>query len=294
MTMTIRIDANRVTIRRAAVQAARKKRKLPQPPASVFPKNAEKRYMRDLKEYARGAEKLMREIVLPEIPRIFKEAKSERPAIKDDSIDEINQLMNQLRFRISREYTEDEIREMANRMGRSVSDVTKMSMERQWRRVLGIDLFSRDQGLREFITQKAKMNVQLIQSIPSRYYERLQNGIMNSVTQGIRVEEVEAQINEMISKIGGDMDTNAELIARDQVGKLNGDITEFRQKELGVERYVWRTVKDERVRETHAELDGETFSWDDPPVINEAGERGHPGDDIQCRCYAEPVLEDIL
>lgn len=46
--------------------------------------------------------------------------------------------------------------------------------------------------------------------------------------------------------------------------------------------YIWRTSGDSKVRSTHAENDGKIFAWDSPP------ETGHPGEDYNCRCWAEP------
>jgi len=47
--------------------------------------------------------------------------------------------------------------------------------------------------------------------------------------------------------------------------------------------YIWRTAGDGKVRSSHAERDGKTFSWDNPP------DGGHPGVARNCRCEAEPV-----
>jgi hypothetical protein len=47
--------------------------------------------------------------------------------------------------------------------------------------------------------------------------------------------------------------------------------------------YIWRTQGDSKVRSSHAERDGKTFSWDEPP------EGGHPGEAPNCRCTAEDV-----
>lgn len=80
----------------------------------------------------------------------------------------------------------------------------------------------------------------------------------------------------------------ATLIARDQVGKLYGQVNAIRQKEVGVEKFVWRTAEDERVRAEHEQRDGETYSYDDPPD----GEL--PGEPILCRCYAEPDFTSVL
>jgi SPP1 gp7 family putative phage head morphogenesis protein len=85
--------------------------------------------------------------------------------------------------------------------------------------------------------------------------------------------------------------SRARFIARDQIASLNGQITEARQTDLGITRYKWSTSGDERVRDTHTDLDGEVFSWDSPPVTNDAGDRNHPGGDYNCRCVAIPVLD---
>ncbi len=46
--------------------------------------------------------------------------------------------------------------------------------------------------------------------------------------------------------------------------------------------YIWRTAGDGKVRDRHADNNGKTFSWDNPP-------NGiHPGEDYNCRCWAEP------
>ena len=39
--------------------------------------------------------------------------------------------------------------------------------------------------------------------------------------------------------------------------------------------YIWRTVGDDKVRDSHAEREGCIFSWDDAP------EGGHPGEDYK-------------
>ncbi len=80
----------------------------------------------------------------------------------------------------------------------------------------------------------------------------------------------------------------SKLIARDQVGKLYGQLNASRQKDIGVEKFTWRTVGDERVRDEHEALDGEVFSYDDPP------EEGLPGEEVLCRCSAEPLFSDLL
>lgn len=62
-----------------------------------------------------------------------------------------------------------------------------------------------------------------------------------------------------------------------------GLINQLRQEDLGIERYVWVTQGDHKVRFAHAALNGEVFDWDHP------SEEGHPGQAPNCRCRATPV-----
>jgi SPP1 gp7 family putative phage head morphogenesis protein len=80
----------------------------------------------------------------------------------------------------------------------------------------------------------------------------------------------------------------AKLIARDQTAKLYSHLSRIRQEDIGVTQYIWRTVGDGAVRPTHAAQDGLKYSWDNPST-----ETGHPGDDIQCRCVADPDLSGL-
>lgn len=45
-------------------------------------------------------------------------------------------------------------------------------------------------------------------------------------------------------------------------------------------RYIWRTVEDEKVRNTHAEYNRTVRDWNDDP---------DPGQEFNCRCWASPI-----
>lgn len=46
--------------------------------------------------------------------------------------------------------------------------------------------------------------------------------------------------------------------------------------------YIWRTSGDSKVRSSHAANNGKIFAWDNPPPT------GHPSEEYNCRCWAEP------
>jgi SPP1 gp7 family putative phage head morphogenesis protein len=109
--------------------------------------------------------------------------------------------------------------------------------------------------------------------------------VQDAFAGGLRVEVLREQIMDRFG-VGR---SRADLIARDQTLKLNGQINRNRQKEIGIDRYEWSTSRDSRVRKTHKH-DGKIFSWDDPPDPPGV----HPGQDYQCRCVAIPVAPDWL
>ncbi len=129
-------------------------------------------------------------------------------------------------------------------------------------------------------------NVALIESLETSQLEDLLPIISEATAAGWASRELQAAIQERF----GVGESRAELIARDQVLKLNSQVTRDRHEEAGIDAYIWRTSGDERVRDTHAELEGEQFSYEDPPVTNDQGETNNPGEDYQCRCTADPVL----
>lgn len=125
-------------------------------------------------------------------------------------------------------------------------------------------------------------NVRLIKGIGDQAANRIQTLVNDAVRQGTSTQKLNKALREEFefSK------KRAALIARDQIGKLNGNVTRVRQTAAGIEKYEWSTSRDTRVRRVHAQREGKVFSWDRPPPD------GHPGSAVQCRCSAIPVFED--
>ncbi len=130
----------------------------------------------------------------------------------------------------------------------------------------------------------AAANARLIRGMAEDHLDRVAEAAEDAIRHGSRAEVVATRLRETT----GIAARKAKLIARDQIASLQGQVTQARQTRLGVERYTWRSVGDSRVRTAHQLRDGEIFSWDRPPPD------GHPGQPINCRCYAEPVLSDVL
>lgn len=144
-----------------------------------------------------------------------------------------------------------------------------------------IEPFIRLSEVRGLLDASVNTNVALINTINSdmaaRLEEIIKDGFTNRRNQKWLTDEIAKALD--ITK------KRARRIARDQIHKLNAQLTEFRNRQVGIERYIWRTRLDERVRKLHADREGRTFRWDSPPSD------GHPGYPILCRCSALAILD---
>lgn len=138
------------------------------------------------------------------------------------------------------------------------------------------------QALKEAWVQQ---NIDLIKSIDSRTMERIRQSLSDAIIQNVSSAELSKYLRDEIQKLAGTTVSRATLIGVDQVGKLNGQMTQYRQQYAGIEQYEWETAHDSRVRPAHRARQGKIYKWDEPPAD------GNPGMPIRCRCVALPVFD---
>lgn len=154
--------------------------------------------------------------------------------------------------------------------------------------LLGINV--RNIGVSTVIDHFRDQTIRLVEDAGRAYAKQVRDIFESPDAHNLRVEELRKKLVER-----GDVSkSRADLIARDQVLKMNGKITATRQQRAGITKYEWSTSQDERVRDDHAALEGTIQDWDNPPVVDEkSGRREHPGQDFQCRCIAIPVISEL-
>ena len=141
-------------------------------------------------------------------------------------------------------------------------------------------------GVDAFMDSARAENVTLIKNASADFLAQVKDVLLEM--EGRPAAQVAAALQERVEVSR----SRAQLIARDQVTKLNSNIIEMRCRSAGVDSYTWSTSQDERVREMHVELEGSVHTWDEPPVTNPQGETNHPGGDYQCRCLPIPIVSD--
>lgn len=150
---------------------------------------------------------------------------------------------------------------------------------------------STEDGINEYVRQAIHQNVSLIKSIPQKYFSEIEGFILNAVNRGASYKEIEEYIFNRFAVTK----SRAKLIAFDQTGSINGQLTRIRQINSGYKLFKWVTQNDDRVRHQHQLIgSAETkhgrgiYSWKELP-LSAKGVPIIPSQEINCRCKAKPV-----
>lgn len=143
--------------------------------------------------------------------------------------------------------------------------------------------------MRDIIKSIVAENVSLIKSIGQDYQSRVQKAVLRSITFGEGLKDLAPQLQ----KFGGITQRHAKNMALDQTRKTYNAINKAKMEGVGIGKFEWvHSGGGQHPRKDHIEMSGNIYSFDDLPVIVEStGERGIPGQAINCRCRMAPVIE---
>lgn len=137
------------------------------------------------------------------------------------------------------------------------------------------------------LTQQLQEEVNLITTLPTKAALQAQEIAVKAATAtGDRAAKYIEQLQGLQP---GYPEYAARRLARTEIAKTQGLIVRSQAQEAGIRQYKWRTVQDEDVRESHADMEGKICDFDNPPEV-EPGQFYHPSGTYNCRCYAEPLL----
>jgi len=259
-------------------------------PKWLFPMPMEMEYEAKLVKYVEAIEGKIEKILIPHIPSLIEQRNAFVPESSegktdtrsDDWADDGERLMESVVLSL------EDIPFSKPALAADIANKTNAWNDKEWKKILnaafGVDVYQREPWLNQELNSFSKENVTLITKMEQDLLDDVSSTLQRSIKQGNSASTVAEEIRQRtnVSK------SRDRLIARDQVGKLNGQLTELRQTNIGVTHYLWRDSDDKRVRPTHQKNDGKRFSWEKPPAGT-----GHPGQDIQCRCWAEPDFTPV-
>lgn len=299
---------NDIVLKIASQNAARPKfrghKKLKSKVVPHYPANIEREYMRLMNIYTNRFEKIIKK----HLPKIL--SLSLNIMRVDGTQDELNYEFAAIASEVTEWTNGVDTRFSLEMQLQKLAEMTKKMSVEQWKKIcertLGINIledYYKGEFYREAIKEWVNTNINLIKTTQNQALNKMQEIITDGWQQGRLIRDIEKDIKKhytlvrtkMVNGIEQEIDItkrHARMIARDQIGKLNAEITRSQQKDAGVSEYIWSSVQDERVRDRHAELNGKRYKWGEPPIVDErTGRRAEPGEDYQCRCVALPVFD---
>ena len=257
-----------------------------------YPQQAEREFQRVTNGYIR----LLNELLKEHLPEIRDAARIEREANQrhDDTTDliaKVTAVFDKMAAELERKTSGFGLYDKVEAMAHLTRKLTIREWKRAVKATLGIDLlddYYTGELYRKMMEEWVDENVGLIKTIPQESLGKMRRIVL----EGYRKGETTTSIVKKIQRTYGVDRRHAQLLARDQIAKLNSNITQRQQRDAGVQEYIWSTSGDSRVRDDHKRLNNKRFRWDDPPVVDtRTGRRCHPGEDYQCRCVALAVFE---
>lgn len=204
---------------------------------------------------------------------------------------DVNRIMGQIAAALWGAFPQERLERIAARYARATSEHQRDQLFNQLKGVAGIDLGGiMDRRVGPAVKQFVAENVALIRTVPTDYFQDVEREVLRGMKAGDRASEIETALEER----AGVARNRSALIARDQVLSFQADLNRLRQTNLGISRYVWRGADDGRERDEHVENNDQVFEWANPPGDPADPHVGtHPGTGILCRCYADPVIDDL-
>ncbi|MGL4652613.1 phage head morphogenesis protein [Cetobacterium sp.] len=237
----------------------------------MFPEDIEYNYSLELKKIVKVMEKKLLKLITQrkneDLPSGYEEEFLEYMG---------DYLNNELCIGIAVDYTAQSVEYAINQVNGQVKNIKAVNIKEQ--------AFYDE----KVIKQQIKDNVKLIKAEPEKYLRSYDKQVQKLVKESVEDGWSTKTLKETIKRATGIEDNRANLIARDQVGKIFGEATKTQFKGIGLKKFEWVTVGDNRVRETHADRAGQIYEWDNPP------DGQIPGSDYQCRCVASIVVDEIL
>lgn len=181
---------------------------------------------------------------------------------------------------------------------KEIDDRNQRVLENKLKSKFGVNLNNilKQTGLRDAFKYQVDQNLNLIKRLKNDQLARLKNSVLSSLTDG---NFSASDLKDKLVNDFGISERHAKFIAVDQAHKVSATLNRVRYQQLGVTKYIWRTMRDTHVRGnpagpysnakySHYAREGVVFSYKRPPAD------GAPGCPPGCRCYEEPIFDHLM
>lgn len=272
-------------------------------------KQAEREYAVQLRSLIRlMASELYREIT-PELKRLKPEYTADARVSMDSWVSDILAAIRKVSSRFTSNLFEAQAQRIAERTISRAEANNAQEFQASINKAVGVNMAAivKPRAISDYLQASVAENVNLIKSIPAKYFQQIESLVLEGMKSGLAPTALAKQIQ---AETGATYD-RAKFIARDQMAKINSDLTRKRQMDAGIEFYKSLDADDVRVsgnpngRYPNAKIScwgiarkdigygpgiylvSEGASW--AGVDNLHPGKHHPG----CRCVAVAKIEGV-
>ena len=301
------MESTQLTILRILAKTVKYKKPRKRAFKTVYPKNIERVYKRTISGFFKPLVEYVNKYIRENHEALLRGDSSRMDIMVGATYERMIESLNKwVAIQMPTEATDGSvIMDKIERIAESEYNHAQKQFWDEVEKAIGINFPSDADWWEKVKTSWAVNNYDLIVTNARHYITQINTVTEQAVTGGWSVSQLQAQIN----KFGSDLtEKKARLLARDQIGKLQGQISEAQMESVGLEMYIWETAGDERVRKSHRVMQGLLCRWDNANVYSldngrtwierpSGAVRLHPGQDIQCRCVSlvfAPELDNVV
>lgn len=208
-------------------------------------------------------------------------------------------LVNDFVKKIKKQFSQKRINKLTKKLYQNASDYNKTRFVNTVDNKIGIDLeqvFAT--GLNTFVNAKTIQSTDMIEKLRDETIAAYKTNTLRRMSAGSSLEDLYKQVREQ-TKV---QTKKADLIARNELKMFNAELSKKRSQNVGIKKAIWRTAQDERVRGNpgglypnakckHYNWDGQEYEIGKGILCTNDGKYYEPGEAINCRCVAIPVVE---
>lgn len=204
------------------------------------------------REYAAQLRSLVRLMAKELYAEITPELKALKPQYAADTVVSLDSWVDDIVAairRVSSRFTSSLFQAQASRIAtRTISRAEAKNAEEFQNSInaaVGINMNAilRPAAIADYVQASIIENVSLIKSVPEKYFQRVESVVLEGMKSGLAPTSIAKNIQEET----GVTYKRAKFIARDQMAKINSDLTRKRQMDAGIELYRSLDADDVRV-----------------------------------------------
>jgi SPP1 gp7 family putative phage head morphogenesis protein len=166
-----------------------------------------------------------------------------------------------------------------------LAKLDKKSRQQFYERVaakVGIDVkdLIAKEGMKATTNALMLETAQWIKTLRDESLEKFTNNSLFAMSQGESLDTIVSQFDGIVEE----RKNHAKFLARNQVQNYNSISTKLRAQNLGIEKAIWVTAGDERVRPSHDDREGREFNLAEGLYSSVDDKYLLPGIDFNCRC----------